>query len=289
MPAIDLVARAVAGRVPNAKGWIRANCPFCEWRKGSEDKQQSFGVHVTRLWYSCFRCEAKGRLPYDLDEWAEFADQYEEPDSEEQPFLDPPESFVPLAEEPAVSSMTYRRALLYLMRKRQLPLWLIKKVGIGACLEGEFRYRVVVPITDDAGSWLWYVGRTWFGKSYKYPQGDRHGVMFNRAALDEETDVPVLITEGVFDALPYYPYAVACLGKPQDAQLAALAGARRPIVLALDGDAHEEAWAVAMRLRLRGLAHGEIGYAHLPPCRDPADMPDVDALMDHVKWFEGDG
>lgn len=267
MSSQDLVAAAVAGRLPNVKGWLRATCPFCEWRMGSRDKHMSFGVHAASRWYKCFRCEARGRVPEPLDGFEDFT--YEEPEAPES--LDPPETFEELAREPAASAMSYRAPRRYLMRRGIAPR-VIAQVGVGACVDGEFKGRVVVPIKDNTGAWLWYVGRAWYNtdRRYKYPIGSRRGVMFNREALDVETWEPVYVVEGVFDALPHWPRCVACLGKPQDSQLHALAGAKRPVVVVLDGDAWEEGWAVSMRLRLLG--HADVSSVRLPPRTDPGDL-----------------
>ena len=283
MGAQELIESAVAGRTPNARGWIRVTCPFCEWRMGSVDKHASFGLHAGHWWYSCYRCEVKGRLPAPIEDLEAYGFQEAPaaPDVHEAP-----EGFSLLAQEPAASSMSFDPARRYLERRR-VAHKVVEDVGIGACLEGKFGGRIVVPVKDEAGNWLWYVGRAWrrTNQRYKYPQGLRRGAMFNRAALSCQTDLPVYIVEGVFDALPHWPHCVACLGKPQDTQLAAIAGARRPVVLALDGDAHEEAWAIAMRLRLRKLQHGKLGYAHLPPRTDPGDVVQVADLAKYTTWF----
>ena len=89
-----LVLDAVRGRKPGTKGWIRANCPLCDIRIGKADRKASFGFHVVRLRYECYRCGANGHVKGSaLDEWADF--QPEEATAE-LVTLDPPESFVPL-------------------------------------------------------------------------------------------------------------------------------------------------------------------------------------------------
>ena len=110
---------------------------------------------------------------------------------------------------------------------------------------------------------------------YRYAPGGRRA-LFNEAALHVETDQPVLLVEGVFDAFPYYPNAVAFGGKPTDEQVAALLAAKRPMVSTLDGDAWQEAEALAMRLHLAGK---RADWMRLPPGRDPADKKvDPDAV-----------
>ena len=62
---------------------------------------------------------------------------------------------------------------------------------------------------------------------------------------------------------------VACLGKPNEAHLALLQEARRPVVVVLDGDAWEEGEALSLRLRFEGL---RAGFVRLPPKTDPDEV-----------------
>jgi DNA primase len=169
-----------------------------------------------------------------------------------------PREFIPLWCDPAVSSETFRPAIRYLAR-RGVRRSTCEATSVGACAEGRFAHRIVVPIEDDHGSLVGVVARTW-GKGeppYLNSSGLRR-VLWNVAVLDAETDAPVLVVEGLFDALPHYPHAVACLGKPTHAHLDRLARSRRPVVMCLDGDARDEAWARAMQLRFYGVKTGVV-------------------------------
>jgi DNA primase len=93
--------------------------------------------------------------------------------------------------------------------------------------------------------------------------------LFNKSELFIDTPAPIFVVEGVFDALALYPHAVAVLGKPTTAQENIIAKTKRPICVALDGDAWQEGWAFAMRLRVRGRTAHPL---KLPPCEDPATL-----------------
>lgn len=76
---------------------------------------------------------------------------------------------------------------------------------------------------------------------YRYPAGMDRDDVYLAAELELETDEPLLIVEGVFDALAYWPNAIALLGKPTETQIDRIAAsAKRPLVAALDADAHRE-------------------------------------------------
>jgi hypothetical protein len=154
---------------------------------------------------------------------------------------------------------------------------------MGAARRGEAAGRIVVPLLETGGSkWLGWVGRIWRKREgvlpYRYPAGmPRGALLFNHDALLVETAEPCMIVEGVFDALPHWPRAVACLGKPSRGQLTALMAARRPIVVVLDGDAWREGQALARLLTFRGRS---TKWLRLPPAVDPGDIaPDQMAGM----------
>lgn len=270
-----IVAQAVVGKVPNSRGWIRINCPLCELRQGAPDRKTSFGFNVERLYYECYRCGAGGRL---REAPEDYEGRYELTPEEQAPGIDgPPDGFMFLCEEPAASSLACVPAWDYLLAApphgRGLTEEQVASAQLGVCLEGRFAGRVIVPIFDTDGEWVWYVGRTWVKKSpkpYLYPKGGRHGVIYNHAALFEHTEEPAIIVEGCFDAIPYAPDACALLGKTTEDHVAALASANRPIAMVLDGDAHEEGWAVMMKLRLAGQRAGSV---KLPPRVDPDELP----------------
>lgn len=249
-----MIASLVAGRSPGRSGWVRVNCPLCVVRTGKGDSRQSMGVSFASGWWHCFRCGSRGKLEGSFDE------QPHEHDSDEPAPIEPPEGFIELfgVGETAVS---LRPARDYVLRTRKVDPETARAAGIGACMKGKFAGRVVVPIRGEEGEWLWYVGRRWAAKCerpYLYPCGSRRGLLYNAGALRAQTDEPVLVVEGVFDAIAHWPNAVAVLGKPTDDHLEALAAATRPVVVFLDGDAADEALALAYRLHLAGQRVGVV-------------------------------
>lgn len=266
----DLILQAIAGRTPNAQDFVRVNCPFCDMRTVGEDRSVSFALNARTGWYSCFRCGIRGKFRGELD--FDLAPVDDSPKAAPEK-IEPPEGYTPLWEGDGQHAYVFGAARRYLAR-RGVDSELMRTLQIGACACGDFAGRIIIPVLDESGEWLWYVGRAWSKhaiRRYHYPKGRRDAVLFNRAALFVETTEPVLIVEGVFDAIPHWPNAVACLGKPNDAQRNVIAEARRPVVVALDGDAWEEGWAEARRLILRGLSR--CSAVRLPPKTDPGDTP----------------
>lgn len=257
------VLAAMRGRTPNEYGWVSGNCPLCEARTGKPDRKRSLGLSLRTANYHCFKCGVKGHI-FDLEDLympdGTFAD-------DTTPVrIYPPEDFYPFAEER--DTLCFQLAWDYL-RSRHLSDEQIEELGIGACARGKCAGRVVVPLLDTDRNWAWWVARAWVPKAerpYMYPKGPRGGLMFNECALDVETDEPVLVVEGCFDAFPHLPDVVACLGKPNPKHMERLGKAKRPVIFSLDGDAWEEALAACWQLTLDGVLTGAI---RLPPKTDP--------------------
>lgn len=268
----QIVLDAIAGRRPNGKGKIRANCPFCEAVAGKPDRKQCLELTTDTGWWKCYRCDSRGRiddLPHDVS-----TIKPRRAVADAAP-VNLPEGFIPLWKPDGRASVC-KPAHRYLASRDVGPRTL-ELARIGACVRGDFSGRVVVPIYK-AGKLAGYVGRLWKKKcgpddlKYRYSSGfDRANTLYNEEALYVTTHEPVLVVEGVFDTFPFYPNAVAVLGKPSVAQIDMLLLARRPIALVFDGDAHREATALAMALRLEGK---EAVALKLPPGVDPDECPD---------------
>ena len=267
--------------------WLRVPCPFCVDEEGA-DRKSSLGVSASTGYYSCFRCGSRGRLDEPPDPNA-VRDEAEEARTGLE-VMEPPPEFCPLWLEPYRSAVSLEPARAYLT-KRGVTRKAMRELQIGACDEGYWAGRVIVPMLHpDVEGWLGWVGRIWvkspskraIGRAslkYLYPSGMSRRLMWNHAALGVETDTPLLIVEGVFDALPFYPHAAAVLGTASDDQIEALIHAKRPVVFVLDGDAWEHAWSYAFRLRFDG---ARAGMVKLPPRVDP-DEVDHDWLIAEAK------
>lgn len=274
----ELAANALLSARASAGGWFRANCPYCVNETGKPDRRQSLGLKPAISFFMCFKCGARGRLP-DEAPWP-----VQQAHTDEAPkVIKRPPHFEPIWTDDAWSSLFLEAPRQYLT-SRGVTRETCEQARIGIALEGTFAMRVIVPVFDlDGCTWLGFSARDWTNKQelrYRYPRGmQRAKFLFNQAALYVETDEPIMIVEGVFDALPYWPNAVACLGKPGDLHRQFMAEARRPIAVCLDGDAWEEGWALSEWLRLEV---SQVGYVQLPPCTDPGSV-DHAWLREEVK------
>lgn len=265
---------------PNSNGWVRINCPVCVERTGKADRKESFGYNPSLGRYSCFKCDVWG--VFDTDPWS-IASKDRSTDTEE---FQPPGDFVELGFGAGLGARSFEPARRYLL-SRGIAERVWAACGIGACLSGPYAGRIIVPILDN-DTWVGFVSRIW-GKprsnilTYKYPK-DMERRLFRDYLIDVDTDDPVMVVEGVFDALPY-DNAVACLGKPTHAQVERLLNANRPVAMCLDGDAWHSAWQVA---GLLGMLGKRAGYVRLRTGDDPSSA-DHEWMADAARRCVVDG
>lgn len=276
----DLVRAALDAR-PSPSGWWRARCPFCELEAGARPQNRNLSIRMATGYYKCWACQESGFLDdvegTVLEAQMRRAAAADTQNTLETPeWAEPPESFTELGWGEGAESLVHEPARHYL-ECRHVPERAVVEGCVGACTRGKYRGRIVVPVLVN-GKWNGFAARAYdvrhFGGKpgipYLYPPGmPRGSVVFNQDSLLEETDEPAIIVEGCFDALPHWPNAVAVLGKPSSQHVDLIATARRPVVVALDGDAWREGRALAERLKLRGLKR--VSWVRLEPGTDPGN------------------
>jgi hypothetical protein len=121
---------------------------------------------------------------------------------------------------------------------------------------------------------LGWVGRQWTKKSvlpYLYGEGmTRSATIYNGKALLTRDPNLCFIVEGAFDVLALWPHAIAVLGTYSEQQVDMIAQSKRRFVVVLDGDAHNSAMGLAMKLDEAGVP---VGCVRLPPKLDPDEVP----------------
>lgn len=272
------ILSAILGKSANATGWIRVDCPFCADVTGKSDHKGSLAVSATTGRYACWKCAEKGRVDV---EWLADVEIPAVVESTEP--AEPPEQFIPLYEGDGATSVMLLPARKYLVeRLGKDTKRIVHEARIGACVGGKQAGRIVVPVFGaDGTTWEGWVARDWTNTRklrYVYPAGMAR-TLFNRHQLQREHEL-VFVTEGVFDAFSVWPGVVSCLGKPNQLQVDVMLTTKNPLVIALDGDAWEEGWALQQRLRFQG--RQDVGFVRLPPKTDPATVPN-DWLWDEAR------
>lgn len=263
------IEEALVDARPSSNGWSRANCPVCEMSGHSKDTKLSLGIHESGGWH-CFRCLNSGFI----------GEKSSEPtiepilpiEEDELPSIDLPDEFIPLWGNGARESIRLRVPVTYLLsRGFDEDIW--EKAKIGVCLNGFYFDRIIVPVFDFSGEkTLGFVARLWRKEKedelrYRYPKGMKRGsILYEEHLLYEVTDEPLLIVEGIMDALSFYGRACALFGKPSAKHKQLLLKANRPLAIMLDADAFPESWALSSWLKLEGK---QANVIKLPPGQDP--------------------
>lgn len=224
----------------NSRGWFSVLCKVCN-DHGRKGKRAGFHFEGTKVGYNCFNCghtalydpnEHPG-MSKDMqtvldafgvpkDDWQPvvFADRQRTTETAgapkvdlEPPVITLPSSFYPLTDDPnddwafaanehlkEQRSMTCNDYPFYLAHKTEAP-------------DGMKWYgRLIIPVFK-GNSCIFWQGRDLSGvrtRKYLSPDVPRENVLYGYDRLFEDTDAPLYITEGFFDA--YALKGVAVLG-----------------------------------------------------------------------------
>lgn len=167
-----------------------------------------------------------------------------------------PEEYVPL--DPKHTNIVTKRAIKYL-HSRKITDKQIVQHKFGFCMSGEYKNRVIIPITEDKELRFW-VARAISSDAYmkeKSPSDNdwnisKSEVIFNIDVAAKKYHTAV-ISEGIFDALSWGDVGISLLGKSlYQEQLNILLDYRElltdGIYIALDWDAKDNATKMAEQL-----------------------------------------
>jgi len=134
-------------------------------------------------------------------------------------------------------SIVKRHSLSYLY-KRGIDDSDILKYNIGYCDEGSYSNRIIIPSYDSDGTLNFFVGRDFYSSKMKYRNSptSKDIIGFD---LFINWDEPIILCEGVFDAMAFKRNAIPLFGKTvmKTLQKKIIDFGVKTIYLALDNDA----------------------------------------------------
>jgi DNA primase len=144
---------------------------------------------------------------------------------------------------------------------------------MGFCDKGSHAGRIIVPSYDKNGELNYYIARSWDPNSrakYKNPEAEKDKILFNEKLIDWKKDI--YIVEGVFDGF-FLLNSIPMLGKHMSELLFGelYSKAKKKIIIALDGDAYENALKLYHELN-GGDLYGKIKIVKLPKDKDVCDL-----------------
>ena len=146
-----------------------------------------------------------------------------------------------------------RHALTY-MYKRGFTDDDILKHNIGYCDEGKYSNRIIIPSYDSDGQLNFFVGRDFYKSKLKYLNSftSKDVIGFD---LFINWDEPIILCEGVFDAMSFKRNAIPLFGKTMSKRLhkKILQQKVKKVFLALDDDAQLDAMKISEKLMNEGI------------------------------------
>ena len=143
------------------------------------------------------------------------------------------------------------------------------KYGIGYCTSGDYGGRVIIPSYTTSGALNFYVARTFDGNYYKYknPEASKDIIFFENLI---NWNAPIILCEGVFDAIAIRRNAIPILGKSVSKELykKIITSDVKDIYIALDTDARDRAIEIAEKF----LNQGKRVFLIDLPDKDPSEM-----------------
>jgi len=289
---------------------LQANCPVSRWlHQSGTDRHPSFTVTVDpkgKSWCTCFTCSLGGARSLEdvvrkaVELGGGFEELLKEVESQEKVSWRNRHEKLELAnrkykfefQDPVqqkIKRETMDEKVLDQFEREIHPYVLTRKISVEVAKKSGLRWdkrlqRIVFPIRDEKGRLVGMQGRCLDDKAnppkfYNYPGLNKSKWVYNLHNV--HSDGPIILTEGVIDALVWTSYGIAnvvsTLGStPSDEQIWRVGKRGQPVFLAFDGDA---AGQKAEPIVIGGLL-GKVAVYRLsiPQGKDPDDLTPEQAL-----------
>lgn len=252
-------------------------CPFCNHRKPKLEINLRINEKGQNPW-ECWVCETKGRTikallrklklsKNEAQEVLKYLPEGSQDYTVEHATVSLPDEFQPIitASTTSVVANTVRN---YLYR-RGLDEYDFIRYNIGYCTKGEYSGRIIIPSYNDTGNLNFFIGRTFENSFYKYrnPESSKDIIFFENLI---NWELPIVLCEGVFDAMAIKRNAIPILGKSLSDSLYTkiVTSPVQDIYICLDYDARKKALYISEKLQ----AQGKTVYLVDLPEKDPSEM-----------------
>jgi DNA primase len=276
------------------------HCPFCNHRKPKLEINMATNEEGKNFW-ECWVCQTRGTTIRSL------LKQLKTPRDQAQEVLkylpkgtyieynkikavELPEEFQPLYSA-STTSVTANQVRKYLYDRGLTDNDFIK-YGIGYATNGLFGGRIIFPSYTGSGQLNFFVARSFDGNYYKYknPEASKDIIFYENLI---NWNAPIILCEGVFDAIAIRRNAIPILGKAISDSLykKILTSTTNDIYIALDTDARTAAIKIAERflnlgkrvylINLKEKDPSEMGFKAFTELVQTAEELDLSSLMMH--------
>ena len=275
---VTLVNSVLGTGKQTARGNMAYTCPHCNHHKPKLEVNFTENKEGVNPWH-CWVCNKKGKSILQLlrkagasqDKIAEAKTYVKDVNyvTKEKVVnaLKLPKEYIPLF--PDDKTITWKQAYYYL-KSRGITDDDILKYNIGYCDYGLYEYMIIIPTYDKDGRLNYFTARSFDKNSYiKYrnPQASRD-IIPNEHFINWR--LPIIICEGLFDAISIKRNAIPLLGKNIQSNLMKkiVSSFVQKIYIALDKDAIKQALHFCEQL----MAEGKEVYLVDLQDKDPSEM-----------------
>lgn len=276
---VNLVNSVLGSGKSTARNNYAYHCPFCHHHKPKLEVNLTENREGQNPWH-CWACDKKGKTLYNLFKLVKAPsakiDQAKSLISTSKSIKETkveysvtlPDEYIPLATVDT-SDIVARHALAYL-KKRNISKYDIIKYNIGYCKSGRYKNMIILPTYDEDGNLNYFTGRSFEPEPYiKYrnPEASRN-IVPNEHLINWE--IPIILCEGMFDAIAIKRNAIPLLGKNIQSNLMKkiVTSMVEKIYIALDKDAMKQALRFCENL----MAEGKEVYLVDLQDKDPSEM-----------------
>ncbi len=282
--ALLVLVESVLGKgTPTSKGNYAFKCPFCSHHKNKLEVSLRTTAKKENFWH-CWVCDTKGKTIRTLFKQAKATpDKFKDLNLLIQPTnvedivsteaLALPAEFIALngIYSDKVAQIEAKHALRFLT-KRNITKDDILKYNIGFCKDGSYGGRVIIPSYDANGILNYFVARAYKDSDRKYKNPPVASKEVIGLELYINWDAPIILCEGMFDAITIKRNVIPLLGKVLHNKLMEklVKSSVDRIYIALDNDAKKDALKHAEKLmsygkevymvELEGKDANEIGF-----------------------------
>ena len=276
---VNLVNSVLGTGKSTARSNYAYHCPFCHHHKPKLEVQLLENKEGNNPW-NCWSCGTRGKTIYTLFKRAKASsDKIAEAkrlikssksikDIEIDTSVSLPTEYISF-DRADINRVYYKHALAYL-KKRGLTLADIYKYQIGYCEGGKYDKMVIIPSYNAEGSLNYFVARSFDTNAFKKYSNPS----ISRDIIPTENlinwNLPIILCEGMFDAIAIKRNAIPLLGKNIQSSLMKkiVTSVVDKIYIALDKDAIKQALRFCEML----MAEGKEVYLVDLQDKDPSEM-----------------
>jgi DNA primase len=237
------------------------HCPFCNHRKPKLEINMHTNEEGKNFW-ECWVCQTRGQsirsllrqlnTPRDqASEILKYLPKGTNIEYKQLSIIELPKEFKPLIA--ATSTSVIANTIKKYLYARGLTDVDFIKYNIGYCTSGEYGGRVVIPSYNGSNQLNYFVARTYDGNYFKYknPEASKDIIFFENLI---NWNVPIILCEGVFDAMAIKRNAIPILGKSISTSLyrKIITSKVKDIYVALDDDAKDRALEIGEKFLNQG-------------------------------------